>query len=290
MGGAGFLKRRATRLIVPYLIFGVLSVLVYHIVDGQAQLAANAADNYYVRLGGGGIMTSVISLVHGGGWPDGEGFRCNSVLWFLPCMFSVLCIYYWFDRIVAPMRIQVVVAFGLLIGYFFLRKYVNCSFPWGLSLVPCYLPFVIFARAMALPECLSLNGCRRRFLAAMISVLWIIWGMIVYAMPNYYRSWNSIGWYCAFLPITFAGIVLSAWTVQCGSGLCKWLRILGVSSMGIMLIHKFVILGLQLKVPFIRDALSQGGLVAIVTTCGIAFIATVASCLFSKLPFVRKIV
>ena len=50
------------------------------------------------------------------------------------------------------------------------------------------------------------------------------------------------------------------------------------------------VLGFQLTVPFIREALLQGGFVAIVATCGIAFAATAVSCVLSKLPFVRKIV
>lgn len=52
----------------------------------------------------------------------------------------------------------------------------------------------------------------------------------------------------------------------------------------------FTVLGLQLKVPFIRDALPKGGFRAIVATCGIAFAATAVSCVLSKLPFVRKVV
>ena len=85
-----FVQRKARRLLVPYMVFGILSSMIYCLTIGNVHSTLHGIQttSYYSGKFSGGWMTCLLGLLHGGGYPNGEGFRMNSVLWFLPCLFS----------------------------------------------------------------------------------------------------------------------------------------------------------------------------------------------------------
>lgn len=285
-----FVRKRAARLLVPYVIFGVLSSVIFSAGDAIAKLKALSIDGYYARLDSGMWWKSCLSLIHAGGWPNGEGFRCNSVLWFLPCMFTTQLAYYWIDREIGSSRVQVALAAALLVGYFFCQKAGAVFLPWGASLVPWYMPFVILGRwvPILIPE--NLKQEHRGKVSSLLVLGWIGWGCTVYYMPNRFLGRSEFCWYLAFLQLTVSGVLLSAYAAQLFSG-CRaaLLAALGTSSLGIMVVHKFIILALQLKVPPICSALQSGGGRSFVVVGGIILITTLVSFFFANLPIVRKI-
>lgn len=287
-GYLNFVRRRAQRLLVPYAVFGVASVAIYmHAEGGVAALAAQAQDSYYAGIGGGSWVRHLLSLVHAGGWPDGEGFRCNSVLWFLPALFTVSCLYFLFDRFLPSRRGQLVVAVLLLPLSWLLGRAGLTNLPWGLSLVPWYLPFVVFGRWLR-PEEVPF---RWRGSGCVLAVAWLAYAVCAWAEPNTWLGSWYFGWFLVFTGMTFAGVVLSVWTVcRLGGRLTCVFASLGVSSLGVMLLHKFLVLGLQVEVAPVCEALGRGGLVTVAAVLVIGMAATVGSWFLSWLPGIRHLV
>ena len=289
--GGGYLslvRRRARRLLVPYAVFGILSVALYTLAGGAAAaLAAQAQDSYYAGIGGGSWVRHLLSLVHAGGWPNGEGFRCNSVLWFLPALFTVTCLYGLLDRFLPARRGQLAVAVLLLPLSWLLGRAGLPRLPWGLSLVPWYLPFVVFGRWLR-PEEVPF---RWRGSGCVLTVAWFAYAVCAWAEPNTWLGGRHFGWFLVFTGMTFAGLVLSVWTVRRlgGRSVCAFAS-LGVASLGIMLLHKFLVLGLQLKVAPVREALGRGGLVTVAAVLAVGVAATGGSWVLSRLPGIRRLV
>ena len=287
-GYLNFVRRRAQRLLVPYAVFGVASAAVYVLAGGDAAaLAAQARDSYYAGMGGGTWTRHLLSLLHAGGWPDGEGFRCNSVLWFLPALFTVSCLYWLFDRLLPSRRGQLAVAVLLLpLSWLLCRASLPCL-PWGLSLVPWYLPFVVFGRWLR-PEKVSF---RWRGAGIALTVAWLVYAVCAGAEPNTRRGVWHFGWFLAFTGMTFGGLVLSVWTVRrIGGRLAGVFASLGIASLGVMLLHKFLVLGLQLKVAPLREALGRGGLATVAAVLAVGLLATAGSWALSRLPGIRRLV
>ena len=284
---AAFAKRRARRLLVPYAVFGVASVLVYAAASGAAaSLDAHASDGYYAAMGAIPLWKQLLALVHAGGWPDGEGFRCNSVLWFLPTMFTTSCLYFWLDRLLPSRRGQLAVAL-LLLPAFWLCRRIGCpGLPWGLSLAGWYLPFVVFGRWLRLGDSARVRGG-----GAMILAGWLAYGVAAHLEPNTWLGVPKFGWFAVFTGMTVWGLALCAWSVRRLRGrTMRLFAALGLASMGVMLMHKFLVLGLQLKVPLVRELAGRGGLATCAAALAILVGATGASYVVSKLPFVRRIV
>jgi len=249
--GGGYLnlvRRRARRLLVPYAVFGVLSSSLYTLAGGgAAALAAQAQDSYYAGIGGGSWGRHLLSLVHAGGWPDG-----------------VTCLYGLLDRFLPARRGQLAVAVLLLPLSWLLCRAALPSLPWGLSLVPRYLPFVVFGRWLR-PEDAPLSG---RGSGLFLTVAWLAYAMCAWAEPNTWLGGRHFGWFLVFTGMTFAGLVLSVWTVRRlgGRSACAFAS-LGVASLGVMLLQATV---------------------AAVLAVGVA--ATGGSWALSRLPGIRRLV
>ena len=113
-----FFLRKSRRLLIPYFVFGLFSIVAFVVMTQGGDLFAAAKSGYYAGKGATDLWRPFLSLLHGGGWPHGEGFRCNSVLWFLPAMFSVLCFYWILDRLL-PRRLPQLAIAGALIVFAF---------------------------------------------------------------------------------------------------------------------------------------------------------------------------
>ena len=238
-----FFAKKFRRLMVPYLIFSFLSGVIYYVMSGAFSAAVHGAtDAYYAKMSGAPTVCGLLlSIIHAGGRPDNGVFCGNSVLWFLPAMFSVCVLYRFLDRWIRNMWGQLVVALGCLIGSF----YVPGGMPWGLSAAIFYLPFVIVGRWI-LPKVMfpRLNRVRTISMlgAAYLAVCWIT--------PNAYCRHLYLSWRVAFFALALFGCWVSALMARRLDVrlLVGW----GLSSMGIMLMHKYIILAVGMKLPFVR--------------------------------------
>ena len=267
-----FLRRKAERLLVPYFVFGIVSGVLYLIMSGSfdSTVATHATDVYYANKTGIAWWVPFAGLAHGGGWPNGQGFIANSVLWFLPCLFTVEIAYYILDRAVRNPMGQLLIAGVLLLSVQPLQRVVPSGLPWGLSKLPYYLPFMIMGRWMP-----PVVGTERRALAMGMVLLVIHVGGVILT-PNAMYASRTWGWSLLFSGLAIVGIGTLFFLI----GIADWrmVRIWGAASMTIMLLHKFLVIFLQLKVPLFRGMSAQGGWRMAVVTAVVS-VAAVAFCI-----------
>lgn len=251
-----FLMQKVQRLLVPYAFWGVLSVVVYLFLSQHiGSFRADATDNYY-RASKFAVSwgKSFLALVHAGGWPRGNGFRCNGVLWFLPCFFVVLLAQNGLDRVVTKWRLREVkgtrlaeVAFIVVLFALggWLKIHVGDYWPWGLSRAPRYWAFLLVGvligehnlfRSAKLPLCL---------------VLLAVYFAAAYFYPDLILSFRHWPWYWVEIGLGLCGCVISAVIAQRFN--CGILSFVGGLTLGIMLMHKFFVLGLQLLYAQMAD-------------------------------------
>ncbi len=269
-----FLRRKARRLVVPYLIFGVLSGSLYLALSGvfNSVVANHATDTYYADKSAIAWWVPFVGLLHGGGWPNGQGFIANSVLWFLPCLFMVEIAYFILDRALPFRTPQLVFAVLLLLAVYPLGRLLPEGMPWGLSRLTYFLPFFIFGRwtpAKLCPE-------RASSITGAILLLVLIAGVI--ATPNAWYANKSWGWSLVFIGLALAGTMAFFFLKHLLD--LRLMRVCGIASMTIMLLHKFLVVLLELKVPFFRDMIASGGWQMAGATFAVVAISTL-SCLIA---------
>ena len=82
----GFLKKSAGRLLLPYAVWGLISIVIYMIL-GKAAVSVLGLENESVDL-----LHNLLGLLFGNS--SSGYFDWNRPLWFLPCLFIVEVIAY----------------------------------------------------------------------------------------------------------------------------------------------------------------------------------------------------
>ena len=238
-----FARKRARRLVLPYFIWGGFSAVVYlafcTLTDG---VGAGTTDGYYQ----GGMLAKswwqpLVSLLHAGGCPNGNGFRCNSVLWFLPCMFLTLMARRALHRVKGGWTLPVC-AGCFAIGWF-MRSYLG-ALPWGIDRVPRFLGFVFVGEVVArfVPCATALKR-----ISLWLSPMVLLYLFAARAFPDLGVCWVRGSWCLAEVGMAVWG-GLASLIVACGLE-SRVLRVLGGASLGIMVLHKFPLMTAQMFVP-----------------------------------------
>lgn len=263
-----FCWKKFKRLVIPYFVFAALSGVVYYLMSGAFGASVHTAtDTYYAKMGSQPTICGLLlSVVHAGGLPVNGVFKGNSVLWFLPAMFVVCVLYRFLDRWIRSMWWQLVVALGCLIGSF----YVPGGMPWGLTAAIYYLPFVVVGRWI-LPK-VMFPKLNRVWTIPMLGAAYLA---VCWMTPNAYWRNLYLSWRVAFFAIAMLGCWVSALMARRLDVrlLVGW----GLSSIGIMLMHKYIILAVGMKLSFVRALYASSLPTSIAVTGVIASLALMAS-------------
>lgn len=240
-----FVLRKLRRLLIPYFVWGFGSAVVFVVLSRFADVLFKGVKNgpYAGLYLEGPWWQPFVSILHAGGWPEGRGFICNGVLWFLPCLFCVLLAWkllqYLTTQTFNNSKAQTFfLAFFFLSLGWVLRLYGG-SLPWCIDRVPYYLGFFLVGRS------LSARTLTVRWW--WIAMGWGVYGALAWRYPNLNYGGRSWGWYGIAVAMALAGSVLSMGTAQMIGRVGGWkgLERLGIVSLGVMLCHKFIVLPIQ---------------------------------------------
>ena len=279
---AQFVAKRAKRLLVPYFFWGVVSIVVF-LTMTAVMGGLQGTDRYYgARMIPKDWWQPFVSLLHAGGWPRGEGFRCNSVLWFLPTMFCTLIAWrlvagcQWLvvggerktnnQQLTTNNYASVLLAVAFLVIGGVMRFYVG-RLPWGLDKVPRFLAFVYVGEVVAscevsrflgfrVSEVSGLQGFRSfkvsKFQGFKVSRLLSLGVFVICAVvltwgamifPDRLMAFRSWQWYLVEAGLAVVGSVMTLVLARLVD--CRLLAWMGIASLGIMVTHKFPIVFLQ---------------------------------------------
>lgn len=245
------LKSRVKRLVVPYFFWCVFSAVVFVLTAAFAERYISSANGYYtVNMFKTSVVNQLLSILHAGDWPNGNGFRCNSVLWFLPCMFMTLVVYDLLSRVmVNERRLDLTLFCVSIVAGAATRFYAPRYLPWGLSKMPCMMIFFTLGRLF------KEWGIARKVNMWLLMLGWTLFLIGAWYYPDLAYGYFSLRWYCYSTALAVLGCALSCWTACSMSGrVVVLLSKLGVASMGIMLVHKFFVLPFQvISQKFVAD-------------------------------------
>lgn len=264
-----FAFRKARRLLVPYFFWGVFSIVVFSLASCLfMRHGGSFCDSYYDGKGALGIWAYFVGLFSCGAWPlNDEAYRYNSVLWFLPAMFVAVLSFRCIVRFCGLNKSRFVLCV-LVLSFLSLVGRVSAPrwLPVRLHYMPNYLLLMLLGYVYAKGvRCKHPTG-RVGGIAVMLAVGLFIFTRVL--LPNASVSYVSYSWAIVFLGLTIAGSFISLQLAKLFDS--KLLATIGRASLTIMLLHKFLVVGLEMSVTSVRQWLCAGvsnALFVVVSIC-----------------------
>ena len=269
-----FVLRKSKRLLLPYFFWGMVMGLVFTIAP---MFISSGAPTYYSEISEGrGVVVSLLR---------GETNRVIGPLWFLPTLFVVEVIYWFSSRITRTWWTCVLAClFCVAVYEFELFKHTHVDFPWNIPAGPYYLFFVYVARlTIPLLDTAEKHG-KRSFFFIVIAVICLC---IAWIQPIWFAASRYL-----FIPylkkmihssLAMIGVAAVARLLS-----QHWLMVVGKASLGILVMHKFIIVAFQAVPALPRFCFQSGVVMAILTiislTC-LAMIIPLVAMQFIRLKF-----
>lgn len=225
----------AKRVLVPYYIFGLISVLIYCFIGEQESVVLNADISNF------GLLSNIYGLIYSN---CKNGFmQWNTPLYFLPVYFLTLCIVNIFENCISKRKnrniyryISLVV--GLVISYV-VTKFNTICLPFSAESIPYSFFFVelgIVLRNVILKEynkiIILLVAIVTFATGYYLSSINLPYGLHLYLLgENYFLFTFTELLFCCSI-ILFAKVINS----------CNIMSIIGRNTIGILCMHKFPVL------------------------------------------------
>lgn len=242
-----FIQRKAKRILIPYFVFALLSLIPYYLFAGNIQAALGTGETT-----SNNIASSLLTVFYGSG--HGNALVQNSPLWFLPCYFLVVVI----AKIVyektktCKYKSLSLSLFFLLIGgivyYFF-----NAAYPFGFETALVMLFFYFLGHSL---KQLPMPSSK---LKLVITVVTLGLGFIIHlfngrisCMNNNYQ--NS---YMIFILSATSSLIGYCYLFSFFKK-CNVFSYLGKHTIPILVVHKMPLVVFQSKLGIISTYLKTG--------------------------------
>lgn len=244
-----YIKRKAKRILIPYFVFAILSLIPYYLFGGEIQGTLNSKNNM-----SNSIISSLCTVFYGSG--HGNTLSQNSPLWFLPCYFLVVVIAkFVYDKTKNFKYKSIVLAIFFLIIGGIVYQYFNGAYPFGFETALVMLYFYFIGHSL---KQTNLGSNKKK---AVIGVIAIIVGFIIHlfngrisCMNNDYK--NSYMIFIASATFTTIGYCYLFSLIK----KCTVLSYLGKHTIPILVVHKMPLVVFQSKLGIISTYLKQGNI------------------------------
>ena len=268
-------------MLVPYYVWGFASAFLFILMGQSVSGEINAISStaaFSEKTLVGQWWVPLASIIHAGGWPNGRGFCFNGVLWFLPVLFMTEVIFYWMARVARGCHGAKFFCFALSSVLLLYENPLIYGFrmPYGLTWVPKYLPYLAlgywFSCAVIYRE---VKDFRCDWWYAVAGVM-CAFCLLVFCFPN--LAFGDARRYAAEIGIAVTMIFVMVAFAQRK----VWRRFAFLSSMslGIMLMHKFPLVAIQLLVGKLHVGLDGG--VSAFMLCAIIFVSCTLVCYYAS--------
>ncbi|MDI9520821.1 MAG: acyltransferase family protein [Bacillota bacterium] len=278
-----FFKKRFKTILIPYFVFGLISILIYRI------LAIYIDVDFELRTG---ILENIVGMFYGN--PRTDLMKWNLPLWFLPSLFSTMFIAEILESILDK-HIQkqkwlraVVVFLCLFLGLVLHNaiKQYDIKLPFFLESLFFLLGFFelgVFISPLIQKKEISEKIKKRPATSLLMSLCLILIGLFASLING---STEVIAISYGSYPILF---VVSAISISFGLIIVSFItpstlqiQLIGFSSLSILLLHKFPILLFQFIIPFTKKALEKPSSLLGFVTSLIVSVLTIFLCLLAS--------
>lgn len=250
-----FTRGRFCRLMVPYFVWGMFSAALF-VLMGSMTVQNMESAAFSRKALSGEWYTPFLSILHGGGWPGGKGFRFNGVLWFLPVLFSAELIYYPIaKRISKTWHFAVIASVVTVVLSPFYWPFLKLLLPYGLCRVPEYLVFILIGdwigRTLKLQSILSsshlpLYTAKLKTFNFKHLSLWSFLAVALSLGACLCVMCGELVRYPLIVPKALATIVPLLLIAR--FRIFKWFGVLAPHTLAVMIFHKFLLVPMQIAV------------------------------------------
>lgn len=217
-----FIKRKFKSLIIPYLIFSIITFAYWALIERQIRPSDSSIIGQFLN----------IFIAQAGS----EHYIYNVVMWFLPCLFMTEVIFYFLRKNIHDDRvIYILIIASAILGYG-ISKYVNIRLPFCLDSTLVAIPFYGVGYFLANNIELIQSKLNKKNTAISIAIFSVLSIFIAYLYNGCDMNNNTYSNYILFYILAFIGIAFT-FTVSNTLNL-SILRFIGVNSLIIMCIHE----------------------------------------------------
>lgn len=246
-----FVKNKFLKIIIPYFIFSLISILIYFVLGKYVSGAlSSSADDF-------GITNNIIYGMLLGN-PRYGYMRWNAPLWFLPAYFIALLFINTFELFIEKSNKKIFhriiyITLCVLITIFYKNYLLDLCLPWyieGCFILSSYVEIGIILKDFIIKLSNKQN--------LMFSLLFLIIGLII-AINNNECDISLLSFGNSLLFYYIGSILLSLFIILVSIRInkCNILELVGKNSFGIMCFHKFPVLFFQTVFPYTKNILNS---------------------------------
>lgn len=280
--GLGFWQMtmsKVKRLLVPYFVFGFASVLIYWLLMAFGNsTVSDASKGRYFAESGWNALVAFGSVLYGANLPGTDSFRCNNVLWFLPCMFSVQLIDALISLLLRGKRNRIVdtaLAVASLFVAAMLQAHPVPSLPYELHQVPWFYVYFLIGRCLPKELPCAVSLAQKKMAGLVLSGIVVLYFGVCLAFPCHNRQAPELFLQIGVLVLALLGIGTCGMMAQVFDS--RWLMALGRASVGIMLMHKFVVVALQFGLMPVKSLFAHGAALCVLGIVIVTAVTTMVS-------------
>lgn len=247
-----FIKTKFTRIMIPYYFWAIAFLVPYAIFGTNIGASLDKATKFNFK-------DTLLNIFYA----SGTGLEQNRPLWFLPALFTTVCIYYWLIKLTDKHKSHSIILLGVML----IISFVSYTF------LPILLPICI-------------NHCLIIGPVFYIGYLFNKLNLKEYIFKNFYYIviMTILGTICSFantllsyralkfgnLSLAFlSGLLLSVPVLYISFRINKnkLLEYIGKNTMGILIFHKILIILFQSKLGIISNLMKDSNIFVELLIC-----------------------
>lgn len=256
-----FIKTKFTRIMVPYYFWAIAFLVPYVIFGTNIGASLDKAIKFNLK-------DTLLNIFYA----SGTGLEQNRPLWFLPALFTTVCIYYWLIKLTNKQKSH----FFILLGITIVISFITYRF------LPLLLP-------MCINHCLIIGP------VFYIGYLFNKFNLKEYVFKHFYYIiiMTILGTTCSFLNtlISYRALKFGSLILAFSSGLLlsipviylafkinknKLLEYIGKNTMGILIFHKIIIVLFQSKLGIVSNLMKNSNIFIELLICILVSVITIA--------------
>ena len=256
-----FIKTKFKRIMIPYYFWALAFLIPYALLGKVIGSTLDKSTTFNLK-------DTIFNIIYA----SGNGLQQNRPLWFLPALFSMVCIYYLLVKLTSKKKSHSIILLGItVIASFVCYNYLNIMLPMCINHVliigPVFYIGYLFNK-FNLKEyifkhfyyvlILAVLGCICTFLNITISYRALTLGSLALSL--------------------LAGLFLSITCVYISYKLDKnkLLEYIGKNTMGILIFHKLLIVLFQAKLGIISTLMKNSNIFVELLICVLVSILAIA--------------
>jgi len=270
-----FFGKKIKTIVIPYFFAAFVSVIVYTFLGKNAGTSLKSNGQDY------SISENIFGIFYANAKTG--LMKWNNSLWFLPCLFSTLSIVFLFDKIVSQKKgtvstkIRIIFAIcSSLLGFFITAFFPKFYLPWHIETA---LINVAFVECGIILKDFVFENFKASFKFFIIMLIAFLAALVLSYLNGEVSARTDE--YSNFLIYFVSALLFSTsfMLLGCFFDKAKIMHYVGRSTLQILIWNKFPIILMQMKIPFIKNAIKNPDEFRSLVICFLPSMAVIFICI-----------